>query len=158
MYENIWKEIKLEHRNIKIQGITTAYLYCTGHIEVITLFPLDIDVNDILNYRTNNLLRKCRTKAIGNKLDCLGTRLLIVTFYEIAIKYESELKTQLVLLDISTSHNVGSPRSLHFKFCHMIYLFKTFIRLWRIFINAVGYLIMTFQRSWPNYLYLSSIT
>ena len=30
-------------------------------------FPLDIDINDILNYRTNYLLRKCRTKAIANK-------------------------------------------------------------------------------------------
>ena len=56
-------------------------------------------------------------------------RILIVTFYEIAINYESQLKTQLTLLDISTNHSVGSPRSLHFKFCQMIYLFKTFIIL-----------------------------
>ena len=27
-------------------------------------FALDIDVNDILYFRTNNLLRKCRKKAI----------------------------------------------------------------------------------------------
>ena len=32
-------------------------------------------------------------------------------------------------LDISTNHNVGSPMSLPFKFCQMIYLFKTFIIL-----------------------------
>ena len=32
-----------------------------------------------------------------NKEDCLSTRLFIVTFYEIIIKCESELKTQLVL-------------------------------------------------------------
>ena len=46
--------------------------------------------------------------------------LLIVTFHEIAIKYESELKTQLVLLDISTNHNVGLPKYLHLKFCQMM--------------------------------------
>ena len=54
-------------------------------------------------------------------------RLLIVTFHETAIKYESDLKTQFVLKDISTNHNVGSLRSFHLKFCQMIYLFKTFI-------------------------------
>ena len=104
-------------------------------------FPLDIDVNDILNYRTNYLLRICRKKAIANKWDCLSTHLLIVTFHEIVIKYEPELKTQLVLLDISTNYNMGSPRSLPFKFCQMICLFNTFILLWRIFIYAVGYLV-----------------
>ena len=83
-------------------------------------------------------------------MDCLNTRLLVVTFHKIAIKYESELKTQLVLLDISTNYNVGYPMSLHFKFCQMLYLFKTFIILWRIFIYAAGYLVMTFQRSRPN--------
>ena len=56
-------------------------------------------------------------------------RLLVVTFHEIVIKYESELKTQLVLLEISTNHNVESPRSLHFTFCQIIYLFKVFIML-----------------------------
>ena len=56
-------------------------------------------------------------------------RLLIVTFHEIAMKYESELKTQLILLDISTNHNMELLRSLHLKFCQMIYLFKTFIML-----------------------------
>ena len=55
--------------------------------------------------------------------------LLIVTFHEVAMKYESKLKTQLILLDISTNHNVGSPRSLHFKVCQMIYLSKMFIML-----------------------------
>ena len=77
----------------------------------------------------------------------MNTRLLIVTFHEIAIKYEPELKTQFVLLNISTNHNVGSPRSLHLKFCRIIYLFKTFIMLWRIFSYSVGYLVMTFQKS-----------
>ena len=42
--------------------------------------------------------------------------LFIVTFHETAIKYESELKTPLVLLDIPTNHNVESWRSLQFKF------------------------------------------
>ena len=50
---------------------------------------------------------------------------LIVTFHEIVMKYESGLKTQLVLLNISTNHSVGLARSLHFKFCQMIYLLKT---------------------------------
>ena len=63
----------------------------------------------------------------------MKTRLLIVTFHEIAIKYQSELKTRFVLLDISSTHNVGSPRSLLLKFCQMIYLFKTFIMLRRDF-------------------------
>ena len=76
----------------------------------------------------------------------MKTRLLIVTFYEIAIKYKSGLKIQFVLLNISMNHNVGPPRSLHLKFCQVIYLFKTFIMLWRIFINAVGYLVMIFQK------------
>ena len=56
-------------------------------------------------------------------------RLLIVTFHGIAIKYESELKTQLALLDISTNHNVESSKSLHFTFREIIDLFKTFIIL-----------------------------
>ena len=38
-------------------------------------------------------------------------RFLIVTFHEIAIKYESELKTQLVLSGISTNNSLGSPTS-----------------------------------------------
>ena len=67
----------------------------------------------------------------------MSTPLLIVTFPEIVMKYESEIKTQLVSLDISTNYNVGPPRSLHFKFCQMICLFNTFILLWRIFIYAV---------------------
>ena len=94
------------------------------------------------------MVRKYRKKPIVNKQQFLDTRLLIVTFHGIAIKYESELKNQLDLLDISTNHNVGPLRSLQFKFCQMIYLFKTFIMLWRIFIYVVGYLDMTFQRSY----------
>ena len=93
-----------------------------GALKSLLCFPLDIDVHDILNYRTNYLLRKSRKKAIVNKQDCLSTRLLIVKFHKIVIKYESELETQLVLSEISTKHNVRSPRSLHFKFCQMIYL------------------------------------
>ena len=76
-----------------------------GMLKSLLSFPLDIDVNDILNYRTNYLLRKCRKKAIANISNYLSARLSIVTFHEIAIKYESELKTELVLLDISTIHN-----------------------------------------------------
>ena len=77
----------------------------------------------------NYLLHKCRKKAIANKSDCLKTPLLIVRFHKTAIKYESELETQLVLLDISTNHNMELPMFLHFKFCQVIYLFKTFIML-----------------------------
>ena len=36
----------------------------------------------------------------------------------------------MVLIDISTSHNVDSPRSLRFNFCQMIDLFRMFIMLW----------------------------
>ena len=72
--------------------------------------------------------------------------LLIVTFHEIAIKYESELKSQFVILDIPLNHNMGLPRSLHLKFCQIVYLFKMFIMLCRIFIYAVGYLVMTLSQ------------
>ena len=66
-----------------------------GALKSLFCFPLDIDVNDILNCRTNYLLRKCRKKAIASKNDSLNTRLLIVTFHEIAIKYESDLKNSV---------------------------------------------------------------
>ena len=69
----------------------------------------------------------------------MSTHLLIATFHETAIKYESELKNLFVLLDISKNQNVGLPRYLHFKFCQMIYLFKTFIMLQRIFTYVVSY-------------------
>ena len=100
-----------------------------GALKSLLCFPSDIDANDILNYHTNYLLRKCRKKTIANKQDCLSTRILVATFHKTALKYESDLKFQLVLLDVSTKHNVGLPRFLHFKFCQMIYLFKTFIML-----------------------------
>ena len=35
---------------------------------------------------------------------------LLVIFFEFATKYKSELKTQFVLSDISTNHNVGSRK------------------------------------------------
>ena len=38
-----------------------------GALKSLFSFPLDIDVNDMLNSRTNYLLRKCRKKAIANK-------------------------------------------------------------------------------------------
>ena len=56
-------------------------------------FSLNNDVSDILNYRTNYLLRKGRKKAVANKQDCWNKLILIVTFNKIAIKYESQLKT-----------------------------------------------------------------
>ena len=121
-------------------------------------FPLDIDVNDNLNYRTKYLLRKCRKKTIANKQDCLSTHVLIVTFYEIAINYEPELNILLFLINISMNRNMGFLRYFHFKCCQIIYLFKTFIMVWRIFIYAVRCLVVTFQRSRLNQSYLSSIT
>ena len=38
-----------------------------GALKSLFCFPLDIDVNENLNYRTKYLLRKCRKKAIANK-------------------------------------------------------------------------------------------
>ena len=38
-----------------------------GALKSLLCFPLDVDVNDILNRRTNYLLRQCRKKAIANK-------------------------------------------------------------------------------------------
>ena len=38
-----------------------------GGLKSLLCFPLDIDVNNILNYRKNYLLRKCSKKAIANK-------------------------------------------------------------------------------------------
>ena len=57
-----------------------------GALKSLLCFPLDIEVNDILNYRTNYLLRKYHKKAIANKQDFLSTLLLVLTFDEIAIK------------------------------------------------------------------------
>ena len=34
-----------------------------GAFKLLPCFPLDIDVNDILNYRKNDLLCKCRKKS-----------------------------------------------------------------------------------------------
>lgn len=86
-------------------------------------FPLNIE------YLSTYLRHKSCKKAIANKESCLSKRFLIVTFYEIALKYVSELKNRSVLLDILTNHNVGFARPLHLKFCHLIYQFKTFIML-----------------------------
>ena len=61
-----------------------------GALKSLLCFPLDIDIKDILNYRTNYLLCKCRKKAIANIQDCLSTRLLIVTVHEIVIMSQSQ--------------------------------------------------------------------
>ena len=52
-----------------------------GALKSLLCFPLDIDVNDILNNHTN-YLRKYSKKAIANKKDCICTYLLTVTFHE----------------------------------------------------------------------------
>ena len=66
---------------------------------------------------------------------------MIVTFHEIAINYKSQLKTESIFVGISANQNVGSSEFFDFKFCQIIYLFKTFIMLGRIFIYAVDYLV-----------------
>ena len=48
-----------------------------GALKSLLCFPLDMDVNDILNCRTNYLLHKCCKKAIVIKQDCANTLLLI---------------------------------------------------------------------------------
>ena len=112
-----------KYKNTRRNNYSNIFIVL-GMLKSLLCFPLDVDVNDILKYRINYLLRKRCKKAIANKKDCLNTRFLIATFHEITIKYVSHLKTQLVLLDVSTNHNVGSPRSLQLKFCQMIYLLK----------------------------------
>ena len=139
---------------LNTQGITTVIplLYYTGlqtALKLLLCFPLDNDFNDILNYWTNSLLRKCK-KAIAKNQDCLWKHHFIAIFHEIVIKCVTELKTQLVWLDISTNHKLGLPVSLYFIFCQMIHLFNAVTMLWKIFIYAAGYLVMTFQRSQPN--------
>ena len=99
-------------------------------------------------------LRSRRQLFSDNNYDIFYIRIktivnIVTNFVNIFIcKYKLyKKKTNLVLLDISTNNIVGSPRSLH---CQMIFLFKTFTMLWRIFTYALGYLVMTFQRSWSN--------
>ena len=58
--------MQIYHRNIKTQGINIFIV--EGKLKSLPRFPLDIDVNDILNYRTNCLLRKCLKKVIANKV------------------------------------------------------------------------------------------
>ena len=83
---------------------------------------IDIDVNIILNQRTSYLRHKCCKKAI----DCCRTCILIIHFHEIAISYESQLKTQLIFWVSSANHNVGLQSYLHFKICQMIYLLSIY--------------------------------
>ena len=52
--------------------------------------------------------------------DSLSTRILIVTFYEIAMKYESELKTQQVLLDIATNQAKINQKSFECVFSYIL--------------------------------------
>ena len=52
-----------------------------GALKSLLCFPLDIDVNDILNNHTN-CLRKYSKKAIASKKDFIRTYLLTVTFHE----------------------------------------------------------------------------
>ena len=85
-----------------------------GALKLLLCFSLDIDINDILNYRTNYLLRKKQSQI----KDSLSTRLLVA------------IKTRLFFancfLDNSTNHNLGPSRSLHFKFCQMTSCYEWF--------------------------------
>ena len=109
---NLFLILSFIHKNKKNTRNNYRNIFVAlGALKSLHSFPLHIDVNDILNYPTNYILRKSRKKAIQG---CLRKHLLIVTFHEVAIKYELEVKPQLVLLDISTNHNV---KSLHFRFC-----------------------------------------
>ena len=61
----------------------------------LTCFPLDTDLNNILNYRTNtSLLLQYRKKAIANKQDYWSYCVLIITIREIAITYELHIKSR----------------------------------------------------------------
>ena len=78
-----------DHRNIKTQRIKTVisllyWVHWNHHLVSLWILRLMI----ILSCCTNYLLRKCRKKSIANKLNCLSTRLLVVTFHEIAINCE----------------------------------------------------------------------
>ena len=102
-------------------------------------FFCDIDVNYIVNYRTNYLLYKCRKKVTGNKWDGSSMSILIIKLFGIAINYESQLKIQLIFVDIFADQNLGLPRFIDFQIYQTIYLFMTFIMFWKIFVCAVDF-------------------
>lgn len=53
--------------------------------------------------------------------------ILIIKLFGIAINYESQLKIQLIFVDIFADQNLGLPRFIDFQIYQTIYLFMTFI-------------------------------
>ena len=100
-------------RNVKIQRITTIKSLLQRALwNHYLFFTEDINVNEILNYCANNLLRKCR-KAVGNKWDYWNTCIILsITFHEIALSYKSQLKPHLIYFGILGDHNLGLSRVL----------------------------------------------
>ena len=70
-----------------------------GELKLLLCFPLNVGINDIINYRTNYLLRGCRRKVIANKLECCIMCSLIESFREIALNHGSDLNKQFIFLD-----------------------------------------------------------
>ena len=106
-------------------------LIVLGALKSLFCFPLDIDLNDILKYCTNYLLRKCRKKAMANKQGCFCTRFLIVTFHEIAIKYGSDLKlswfSQIFLRTITLDRRGSFTSNFVKRFIYLGHLSWIFI-------------------------------
>ena len=53
--------------------------------------------------------------------------ILIIKLFGIAINYESQLKIQLIFVDIFADQNLRLPRFIDFQIYQTIYLFMTFI-------------------------------
>ena len=113
-------------RNVKIQRITTIKSLLQRALwNHYLFFTEDINLNEILNYCANYLLRKCR-KAVGNKWDHWNTCIILsITFHEIALSYKSQLKPHLIYFGILGDHNFVCRGSfLHFVILQIMYLFK----------------------------------
>ena len=100
-------------------------LSANGHIHkvvstLINVVKLDVENNNVvhINVEIDNVDSTLFNNVNFN--DSLSTRILIVTFYEIAIKYESELKTQQVLLDISTNQAKINWKSFECVFSYIL--------------------------------------
>ena len=76
-------------RNKNKMNIYGNIFIVEGALKLLLSFPLDIDVNDILNYRKNYLLCKCHKKAIANEWDCRSTCILFPVFRKTEINCKS---------------------------------------------------------------------
>ena len=132
--------------SISIRNNNSNIFIVLDALKSLFCFSLNIDVNDILKYLLMFYL---------NEQSPINRSGWACTFSwncnKIWVRVENSLfQYYYLLLEISENHNVGLLSSLHFKFGQIIYLFKTFIMLWRINIYAVGYLVMNFQGCQPN--------